>query len=56
MGSIQLLNLLGGKYPGKVYPVHPQQDPILNLKAYRNGRELPERLTSPSLPFLRQPS
>jgi acetyltransferase len=42
MGSIQLLNLLGGKYPGKVYPLHPQQDPILGLKAYPSGRELPE--------------
>ena len=42
MGSIQLLNLLGGKYPGKIFPIHPQQDPILGLKAYRNPRELPE--------------
>ena len=42
MGSIQLLNLLGGKYEGKVYPIHPQQDPILGLKAYRRARELPE--------------
>jgi acyl-CoA synthetase (NDP forming) len=42
MGSIQLANLLGGKYPGKIFPIHPQQDPILGLKAYRSGRELPE--------------
>jgi acetyltransferase len=42
MGSIQLINLLAGKYSGKIYPIHPQQDPILGLKAYRSGKELPE--------------
>jgi acetyltransferase len=42
MGSIQLINLLAGKYPGKIYPIHPQQDPILGLKAYRSAREIPE--------------
>ncbi len=42
MGSIQLLNLLAGKFPGKIYPIHPQQDPILGLRAYRTGREIPE--------------
>jgi len=42
MGSIQLINLIAGKYPGKIYPIHPQQDPILGLKAYRSCREIPE--------------
>ncbi len=42
MGTIQLLNLLGEKYPGKVYPIHPQEETVLGLKAYRHARELPE--------------
>ena len=42
MGTIQLLNLLGGKYQGKIYPIHPQQDPVLGLKAYGNAKDLPE--------------
>ena len=42
MGTIQLLNLLGGKYPGKVYPIHPQEETVLGLKAYHTAGELPE--------------
>jgi acetyltransferase len=42
MGTIQLLNLLGGKYPGKIYPIHPQEETVLGLKAYRSPKELPE--------------
>ena len=42
MGTIQLLNLLAGKYPGKIYPIHPQEETVLGLKAYHNARELPE--------------
>jgi acyl-CoA synthetase (NDP forming) len=42
MGTIQLLNLLGGQYPGKIYPIHPQEETVLGLKAYRSARELPE--------------
>ncbi len=42
MGTIQLLNLLGGKYPGKIYPLHPQEKTVLGLKAYPNARELPK--------------
>ncbi|MDI6755558.1 MAG: CoA-binding protein [Thermodesulfobacteriota bacterium] len=42
MGTIQLLNLLGGKYPGKIYPIHPQETTVLGLQAFPNARELPE--------------
>jgi acyl-CoA synthetase (NDP forming) len=42
MGTIQLLNLLGGQYPGKIYPIHPQDETVLGLKAFRSARELPE--------------
>ena len=42
MGSLQLLNLLEGKYPGKIFPIHLKEETVLGLKAYRNARELPE--------------
>ncbi len=42
MGTIQLLNLLGGKFEGKIYPIHPQEKTVMGLKAYRNARDLPE--------------
>jgi acyl-CoA synthetase (NDP forming) len=42
MGTIQLLNLFAIKYPGKIYPLHPQEETVLGLKAYRSVRELPE--------------
>ena len=42
MGTIQLLNLLAGKYPGKIYPIHPREDSVLGLQAYRRAQDLPE--------------
>lgn len=42
MGTIQLMNLLGGGYPGKIYPIHPKEETVFGLKAYRSGRDLPE--------------
>jgi len=42
MGTIQLMNLVAGSYPGKIYPIHPKEETVFGLKAYRNGRELPE--------------
>ncbi len=52
MGTIQLLNLLGGGYGGKIYPIHPQEEAVLGLKAYQNARELPE---APGLALLTIP-
>jgi acetate---CoA ligase (ADP-forming) len=42
MGTIQLLNLLNDGYPGRIYPIHPQEETVLGMKAYRSARELPE--------------
>jgi acyl-CoA synthetase (NDP forming) len=42
MGTIQLLSLLQGGYPGKIYPIHPQEETVMGLKAYPSARELPE--------------
>lgn len=36
MGTIQLVNLLAAGYPGKVYPIHPNEDEILGLPVYRS--------------------
>lgn len=42
MGTIQLMNLLDGQYPGKIYPLHPREKTVFGLKAYRSGQDLPE--------------
>ncbi len=42
MGTIQLLTLLKGGYAGKIYPIHPQEEKVMGLKAYRKGQDLPE--------------
>jgi len=42
MGTNQLrsLKLLG--FEGTIYPIHPQEDPVLDLKAYQDVMDLPE--------------
>ncbi len=42
MGTIQLVNLLAGGYPGKVYPIHPREDEILGLPVYRSIHDVSE--------------
>lgn len=42
MGTNQLLSILSRGYEGKVYPVHPREKKVQNLKAYRNIMDLPE--------------
>ncbi len=42
MGTFQLVNILGGGFPGNVYPVHPNLDMVQGLKAYRSALDLPE--------------
>ncbi len=42
MGTIQLINLLRGEYPGKIYPIHPREEAVLGLKAYRKAVDLPQ--------------
>lgn len=36
MGSMQLANLLEGGYDGEVYPVHPTEERVMGLPAYRS--------------------
>jgi len=42
MGSFLLVNLIGGKFEGPVYPVHPTEKTVLGLTAYRRLEDLPE--------------
>lgn len=42
MGTNQIRALLDLGYEGKVYPVHPREDTVQGLKAYRSVLDLPE--------------
>jgi acyl-CoA synthetase (NDP forming) len=42
MGSFLLVNLIGGKFEGPIYPVHPSEETVLGLRAYRKLGDLPE--------------
>ncbi len=49
MGTIQLNNLLGGGFQGKVYPIHPAEKTVGGLEAYPNASALPE---TPEMAFV----
>jgi acyl-CoA synthetase (NDP forming) len=53
MGTIQLNNLLGGGFAGRVYPIHPTEKTVLDLEAYPNASALPE---VPDLAFIVVPT
>ena len=42
MGTNQLNSLLDLGFEGNIYPVHPREDLVLGLKAYKHVQELPE--------------
>ena len=41
MGSFLLVNLIGEKFDGPIYPVHPKEETVLGLKAYRRASREP---------------
>jgi acetyl-CoA synthetase (ADP-forming) len=41
MGTNQLSSLKSLGFEGQIYPIHPQERQVLDLKAYRSVRELP---------------
>jgi len=41
-GFIVLANLVNGGFKGKIYPVNPRENEIMNLKAYHSVDEVPE--------------
>jgi len=42
MGTMQLINIINGGFNGNIYPVHPKNDKIFNLKVYKKLSDLPE--------------
>ncbi len=44
VGRTVLENLLRGNYQGKVFAVNAKRDEVLGLKAYKNIRDLPQRV------------
>ena len=42
MGTSLLLSLKAIGFEGAIYPVHPKEDLVQGLKAYRSVRDLPE--------------
>ena len=42
MGTIQLASLMALGFEGAIYPVHPKEDLVQGLKAYRSVLDLPE--------------
>ena len=42
MGTNQLHSLISSGFDGKIYPIHPSEKCVLNLKAYQRLEELPE--------------
>ena len=42
MGTNQLNSLLSSGFEGKIYPIHPQEKQVLELKAYQRVAEVPE--------------
>ena len=56
MGTHQLNSLLSSGFEGKIYPIHPKERRVLDLKAYQGVQELPEipDLASQSGSFITQ--
>ena len=42
MGTNQLNSLLSSGFEGKIYPIHPKERRVLDLKAYQGVQDLPE--------------
>ncbi len=42
MGSSILNTILADGFEGKIFPVHPREEAVLNLKAYAHVRQIPE--------------
>jgi acetyl-CoA synthetase (ADP-forming) len=42
MGTNQLISVLSLGFEGRVYPIHPKEDVVQGLKAYRSVLDLPE--------------
>jgi len=43
-GSLHVVNLLSAGFTGKPFPIHPKEDEILGFKAYRNIKDVSEKI------------
>ncbi|MFO7951526.1 MAG: acetate--CoA ligase family protein [Bacillota bacterium] len=43
MGALQALSIIKDGYPGKIYPVHPEESTVFGYKAYYTPKILPVR-------------
>ncbi|RPJ32917.1 MAG: CoA-binding protein, partial [Deltaproteobacteria bacterium] len=41
-GNEILVNLLANGYPGRIFPINPNEEEIMGFKAYRSVKEIPE--------------
>ncbi|MBN1496861.1 MAG: acetate--CoA ligase family protein [Spirochaetes bacterium] len=53
MGTMHALSIINDGYRGKIFPVHPHQNTVLGLDAYRSIADIPE---VPDLAFIVVPS
>ncbi len=53
MGTMHALSIINDGYKGKIYPVHPLQETVLGLTAYRSIADIPD---VPDLAFIVVPS
>jgi acyl-CoA synthetase (NDP forming) len=42
MGSFQLRNIITEGFQGNIYPIHPREEQVLGIKAYKSVLDLPE--------------
>src|SRR6516225_9868004 len=47
IGNSVLKNLINGGYQGRIIPIHPSPDSVLDRKAFRSIKEVPERVDLP---------
>lgn len=44
MGTMQLANILETGFKGEIYPIHPSNETVLGLKAYRTISEVGKKI------------
>ena len=45
MGTTQLVEIIAAGYPGELYPVHPNLETVMGLKAYKSVKDIPAGAT-----------
>ena len=53
MGTMHILSIIKDGYQGKIFPIHPRDETVAGLKAYKTVSDIPE---TPDLAFIVVPS